>query len=87
MCKKFQLINKVKLISHYLLIASLLATIACLLISYPYAEQFSMPIQVAAHILTIIFAGSFKVAVVALMAASAELKSINCNGNIDINIT
>jgi len=77
MSKKTQLVNKVIHYSRYILALSFAAFIACLLISYPYAESFSIPVQVGAHILTIVFAGSFKVAVVALMAANKELKTLN----------
>jgi hypothetical protein len=76
MCKNYRAANKVIYVSRYLLWFSLLAVVACLLVSYPYAELFSIEVQVSAHIFTIIFAGSFKVAVVALMAASKELKTI-----------
>ncbi|WP_286262186.1 hypothetical protein [Thalassotalea atypica] len=86
MCQRYRMANKVKQVSYYLLVFSFLATAACLLISYPYAELFSIPIQVAAHILTIVFAGSFKIAVVALMAVTSELKTITANTNSASNL-
>ena len=73
MSKKIDFINNVINFSRYALVISLLAFISCILISYPYAEHFSMPVQIGGHILTIIFAGVFKVSVVALMAATKEL--------------
>lgn len=76
-----RVVNKVIHYSRCILVISFAAFITCLLISYPYAESFSIPVQVAAHILTIVFAGSFKVAVVALMAATKELKSHNIYTN------
>jgi hypothetical protein len=69
-----KIVNKVMSVSRYTLVISFTLLITCLLISYPYAEQFSLPAQISAHILTIVFAGTFKVAVVVLMAASKELK-------------
>jgi hypothetical protein len=77
MSKQKQTINNVIYISRYALAFSFLAFTGCVLISYPFADSFSIPVQVGAHILTIVFAGSFKVAVVALMAATKELNSQN----------
>lgn len=76
MSKKIDFINNVINFSRYALVISLLAFIGCILISYPYAEHFSMPVQIGGHILTIIFAGIFKVSVVALMAATKELNNL-----------
>lgn len=76
MCKNYHGVNKVISISRYMLIFSFVAVVICLLVSYPYAELFNMPTQISAHILTILFAGSLKVAVVALMAANKEGKNI-----------
>ena len=69
--------NKVINYSRYVLMLSLIGFITCFLISYPYAEHFIIGVQVGAHILTIVFAGVFKVAVVALMAANKELKALD----------
>lgn len=69
-----EFINKVMSVSRYVLVVSLVAVFVCILISYPYADQFGIPVQISAHILTIVFAGTFKVSVVALMAAGKELK-------------
>lgn len=81
MPKQTQIVNKtINKAIHYsrcVLVFSFSAFIICLLISYPYAENFSIPVQVSAHILTIVFAGSFKLAVVVLMAATKELKTLN----------
>lgn len=88
MLKQTQIINKVIRYSRCVLAFSLIAFISCLLISYPYANNFSIPVQVSAHILTIVFAGSFKVAVVALMAATKELNNQKiCLGAKDTYVT
>lgn len=70
------LVDKVIYYSRITLLLSAVLLVTCLLISYPFAEDFSLPVQIGAHILTIVFAGAFKVAVVALMAASKELRTI-----------
>ena len=46
--------------------------IATILICYPYEQFFSIPVQIAAHIFTIIFAGLFKLACVLLMVGHKE---------------
>ena len=86
MCQRYRKANKIKQVSYCVLVFSFLATITCLLVSYPYAELFSIPTQVAAHILTIVFAGGFKVAVVALMAVTSELKTIAANTSLASNL-
>ena len=68
-----QLIQRIILASKWAMSVTFVGFILCLLISYPYAEQFTMSVQISAHILTIVFAGIFKAAAVALMAASKEL--------------
>ena len=77
MPKQTQIINTVVPCSRCVLAFSLITFISCLLISYSYADYFSLSIQVSAHILTLIFAGIFKVAVVAHMAATHKLNSLN----------
>jgi hypothetical protein len=72
---KLLFLNKVIFYSKSLMAGSFLVFAGCLLISYPYAQYFSLPLQVSAHIFTIIFAAIFKVAVVSLMAAKKELLS------------
>jgi len=42
----------------------LLLTLCSLIISFSLAEQFSLPVQIASHIATIIFSALFKVAYV-----------------------
>ncbi|GAA5132583.1 hypothetical protein [Thalassotalea piscium] len=75
MLKPMPLLNQVIHYGRYLLIFSFIGFISCLLISYPYAEYFSIGVQVSAHILTIVLAGIFKLTVVALMAATKELNA------------
>ena len=88
MLKQIKVINKVIHYSRCVLAFSLIAFISCILISYPYADSFSIPVQVGAHIFTIVFAGSFKVAVVALMAATKELNNQKaCLGAKDTYVT
>jgi hypothetical protein len=72
-----KLINKVTLVSKLTLLISFTGFVATLLMSYQYAEYFSLILQVMAHILTIVFAAIFKVAVVVLMAATKELHAVN----------
>jgi hypothetical protein len=72
-----KLINKVTLVSKLTLLISFAGFVATLLMSYQYAEYFSLMLQVMAHILTIVFAAIFKVAVVVLMAATKELRAAN----------
>lgn len=78
-------INKVIHYGRYILALSFVGFIISILISYPYAEHFIMPVQIGGHILTIVFAGIFKVSVVAIMAATKELKLQNTHSNFDIN--
>jgi hypothetical protein len=75
--KNNQLINKVIKFSKLSLLITFTGFVTTLLVSYPYAEYFSLGIQVMAHILTIIFAAVFKIAVVLIMAASKEMRAIN----------
>lgn len=82
MPKSMPVLNQIIHYGRYILVLSLIGFIICLLISYPYAESFTIPVQVSAHILTIILAGIFKLTVVALMAATKELKTLNANSDI-----
>jgi len=72
-----KLINKVTIVSKLTLLVSFTGFVATLLMSYQYAEYFSLILQVMAHILTIVFAAIFKVAVVVLMAATKELRAVS----------
>ena len=88
MYKQQQIISKVIRYSRCVLGFSLIAFVCCLLISYPYADQFSILVQVSAHILTIVFAGCFKIAVIALMAATKEHNNHNvCSTLGDNDVT
>ena len=78
-----QVIHRVMSVSKWAMSLSLLGFVACILISYPYAELFSMATQISAHILTIIFAGVFKAAAVALMAANKELLKLQPYNNFE----
>ncbi len=73
--KKYAFIQKIIFYSQLVIIISFLGFIVSILVSYPYAVNFSISVQILAHILTIIFAGCFKVSVVALMAATKEKKT------------
>ncbi|NMP17593.1 hypothetical protein [Thalassotalea sp. Y01] len=46
---------------NWLMLVSLLITLACLFISYGVDQYFSIASQVAAHISTVLFAGLFKI--------------------------
>ncbi|MBE0362067.1 hypothetical protein PULV_a3756 [Pseudoalteromonas ulvae UL12] len=50
--------------ANWAMIINLSLTVLCLVISYGYAEFFSLYSQIAAHLLTIVFAGVFKLAYV-----------------------
>jgi len=79
---KLLFVNKVIFYSKVLMIITFIGFVACLLITYPYAEHFSITVQILGHILTIIFAGSFKVSVVSLMAAKKEIDSFSSSFNL-----
>lgn len=74
--KNSKLINQVIQYSKISLYITFSGFVTALLVSYPYAEYFSLGMQVTAHILTIIFAAIFKVAVVLIMAATKELRTV-----------
>ncbi len=79
-----QLIKKVIVYSKVFFMLSFIGLVATLMISYPYAEHFSIKLQVMAHILTIVFAGIFKVTVVALMAAKKEMRIYYSFNNAEV---
>lgn len=70
--KNYAFIQKIIFHSKLVILMSFMGFIVSILVSYPYALNFSISTQILAHILTIIFAGCFKVSVVALMAATKE---------------
>ena len=50
-----------KQVGNWLMLVPVSLFISCLLISYPFAEYFSMTQQIAAHIGTMVFPALFKV--------------------------
>ena len=66
----------IKLIKYANWILSLAALIflGSILIAYPYAEHFHLPVQITAHILVMVLAGVIKVALVVRLVAQ---KGIN----------
>ncbi len=74
---KNNLFGKLMRLSQLTMMISLIGFIICLFITYLWDHQFSINQQVLAHILTIIFAAFFKVAVVVLMAVSKEQNAQN----------
>lgn len=46
---------------NYLMLLSLFVVIVCLILSFGYETSLNMAIIIAAHILTIVFAGAFKI--------------------------
>ncbi|MEC8325098.1 MAG: hypothetical protein VX100_03130 [Pseudomonadota bacterium] len=50
-----------KQVGNWLMLVPVSLFISCLLISYPFAEYFSMPQQIAAHIGTMVFPALFKI--------------------------
>ena len=71
-----RLVNIIRLSQTAMLLALILFLLS-IAISYPYAEHFSIAVQVTAHIATIVLAGIFKVAAVAVMAANKELYQLS----------
>ena len=57
-----------------MMLLSMIGFVISIAVSYIYAEYFSLFIQVFAHISTIVLAGIFKVAAVAVMAANKEIQ-------------
>ena len=68
--KRFQLLLKA---SNIALALTLVALVISVLISYPYAEQFSLASQIAAHISTIVIAAFLKVSYVTRCLAQYSL--------------
>ncbi|CAK4067689.1 MULTISPECIES: hypothetical protein [Vibrio] len=60
-------------VSNVVLLVTTLAMLLSVLISYPYAEYFSLPIQIAAHISTIVIAAFLKISYVARCLAQYQL--------------
>ena len=48
------------ILGNWMMIITLMVTLGCLYISFVIEQQFSIPVQIAAHITTIVFAGLFK---------------------------
>jgi len=69
---KNDLFNKLMGYSQLVMAITFIGFIGCLLISYGWDDHFSINLQILAHILTIVFAGLFKIAVVVFMAAKKE---------------
>lgn len=67
---KFHLLLNV---SNMALIGTTLAMLISILISYPYADYFSLPIQIAAHISTVVIAAFLKVSYVVRCLAQYNL--------------
>lgn len=59
--------------SNVALVVTALAMIVSVLISYPYADAFSLPQQIAAHISTIVIAAFLKVSYVLRCLAQYNL--------------
>ncbi|WP_163132693.1 hypothetical protein [Agarivorans sp. Alg241-V36] len=58
---------------NWLMLVSLVVIISSIIISYPLAQAFSMPMQITAHISTIVFAGVLKVGYVLRCVGFNEL--------------
>ncbi|MPW29543.1 hypothetical protein F9L16_11085 [Agarivorans sp. B2Z047] len=58
---------------NWLMLVSLLVIISSIIISYPLAQAFSIPMQITAHISTIVFAGVLKVGYVLRCVGFNEL--------------
>ncbi|RTZ14410.1 hypothetical protein EJ063_15965 [Vibrio aquaticus] len=68
--EKFKLLLNV---SNCVLVLTSVVMIVSILMSYPYAEHFSLPVQVAAHISTIVIAAFLKVSYVTRCLAQYNL--------------
>lgn len=53
--------QKLIILGNWTMLITLLITTICITITFGFEQYFTMPIQIAAHILTIIFAALFKV--------------------------
>lgn len=67
---KFKLLLNV---SNIALVVTTLAMLLSVLVSYPYADYFSLPAQIAAHISTIVIAAFLKVSYVTRCLAQYNL--------------
>lgn len=65
--------RKLLTFSNVALVVTFLALVFSVLISYPYAEQFSLNQQIAAHISTIVIAALLKVSYVTRCLAQYNL--------------
>ncbi len=84
---KNDLFNKLMAFSQLVMATSFIGFIGfivCLLISYLWDDHFSINLQILAHILTIAFAGLFKIAVVVFMAAKKEQSIQNLALNTEV---
>lgn len=55
------------------LLLSLLATLATVVLAYPLADSLSMPVQIGAHIATLIFATTLKLSYVTRLVSLRSL--------------
>jgi len=53
--------QKCIIIGNWAMVIALSITVMCLLMTFQFDQYFSIPVQVSAHIATIVFAGVFKV--------------------------
>lgn len=79
---KLLLVNKVIFYSKILMFGTFVGFVVCLLVTYSYPEYFSITVQITGHILTIVFAGIFKVSLVSLMAAKKEVTFLTSSFNL-----
>ena len=56
-------------VGHGMMLVAVLAMLATVLIAYPYATHFSLPAQIAAHLLLPVAAAVFKLGYVVRLAA------------------
>ncbi|MCK6264633.1 hypothetical protein KP803_15235 [Vibrio sp. ZSDE26] len=59
--------------SNIVLALTFIAMIASIIIAYPLAEQFSLPVQIAAHLGTIVIAAFLKISYVTRCLAQYNL--------------
>lgn len=55
------------------LLVSLIALVLTILVAYPFAQHFTLPLQIAAHIGTLLFATGIKIAYVTRLVALRAL--------------
>lgn len=70
---KNQTFKRLLNVSNIVLVVTTVAMLISILMSYPYAEHFSLPVQVAAHISTIVIAAFLKVSYVTRCLAQYNL--------------